>query len=128
MIAEVAEIAGHEAAERLRQDLELIERLTEAPRRPRWWGASDMDRDEQGDLLVHRENLPAVVVWLQVHDQWIRAGMDGEPVGLDMRVALEFTRELAACHSERVDVLDTTARLRILASEVLTLQRQEKRR
>lgn len=127
MIAEVTEIAGHEAAERLRQDLELIERLTELPRRPRWWGASDMDRDEDGNLLIHRENLPAILVWLHVSDQWIRAGIDGQPVALDMRTALEFTRELAATSIARVEVLDTMGRVRVLAGEVLELQRRRKR-
>lgn len=127
MIAEVTEIAGHEAAERLRQDLELIERLTKAPRRPRWRGASDMDRDENGNLLIHRENLPAILVWLHVSDQWIRAGIDGQPVALDMRTVLEVTRELAAASIARVEVLDTMGRVRVLAGEVLELQRRRKR-
>lgn len=127
MIAEVTEIAGHEAAERLRQDLELIERLTKAPRRPRWREASDMDRDENGNLLIHRENLPAILVWLHVSDQWIRAGIDGQPVALDMRTVLEVTRELAAASIARVEVLDTMGRVRVLAGEVLELQRRRKR-
>jgi hypothetical protein len=128
MIAQALEHAGPEAAERLRQELETLRRLEASPQRRRGGGtAADLDRDEQGDLLVHPVNLPAVLTWLHVHDQWIRAGMDAEPVALDMRAALEVVREVAAASTARVEVLDTLGRVRMLAGEVLELNRRRKR-
>jgi|688.fasta_scaffold07757_23 hypothetical protein len=134
MIAEAESVAGHGAAEQLRQQIEALERLVRKPSRrsAAWREASDLDRDEEGALLIHPQNMPAVAVWLHVHDQRIWAGMDGQCLGLDMGVALEFTRELAASararKARRVDVLDTTARLRILAAEVIQLEKAQQPR
>lgn len=126
MIQHAEREAGAAAAYRLREELEAIRRLRRASRGPRWRDAADLDRLPSGELLIHRQNLPAVLVWLQVSDQWIVSPM-GEPIALDMRTALEFTRELRnAAPSDQIDVLDTTGRLKILAGEVLNLQRRKR--
>jgi hypothetical protein len=128
MIREARDRAGEAAAEALLAQRQRFQQLTvAAPAGPCWREAADLDRDERGDLLIHRENLPAVMVWLQCHDQWKLAGMEGEPIALDMGVALAFAQQLAAeVTDEPISILDTTAGVRIIAADVLEHHRRRR--
>jgi hypothetical protein len=132
MISEAESVAGADAAASLRQQREMMRLLTGgASTRPvaRWREAADLDRNAAGELMIHRENLPAVLVWCQVCDQWDRAGMEGEPVGIRMDVVLAFAQQVAAeAPQEEISVLETTAGVRVIASHVLEELRRKQRR
>jgi len=121
MIQEARQHGGDAAAQSLQeQRAQLLALAGAAPAGPCWREAADLDRDERGDLLIHRENLPAVLVWLQCSDQWLTAGMEGVPVALNMQTALGFAQQLAAeATDEPISVLDTTAGVRVIAADVL---------
>jgi hypothetical protein len=132
MISEAESVAGADAAASLRQQREMMRLLTGgASTQPvaRWREAADLDRNAAGELMIHRENLSAVLVWCQVCDQWDRAGLEGEPVGIKMDVVLAYAQQVAAeAPQEEISVLETTAGVRVIASHVLEELRRKQRR
>lgn len=126
MIAQALQFAGPEAAERLRLQLENLEARTRVATGPGARSlASNLDRNERGELLIHPANLPAVLAWVHTPDQWIRAGMDGEPVAPNVATALQVIRALQAeAPDANIGVMDTLASYRLVASEVLGMLRR----
>lgn len=128
MIQLAEQHGGPAAAAQLRRDLERINRQTTGPAPLPWRGQSDLDRDEDGALLLHPENLAPALVWLHTADQWIRAGEDAQPVAPNIAVALqiiELMRQQAP--GARLNPLDVLASYRVIAAEVLDLYRASRR-
>jgi hypothetical protein len=68
-------------------------------------------------------------VCCQVCDQWYRAGMEGEHVGIRMDVVLSYDQQVAAeAPQEEISVLEATAGVRVIASHVLEELRRKQRR
>lgn len=81
-----------------------------------------LDRDEDGALLIWPENWEAVCAWTRVHDQWLRAGMEGRIVGFDVSAALAIAQAMAAeaaTMGHRVLVMELVDKIRFIADEVL---------
>lgn len=114
--AEVAE--QHQRLEALRAAMQGTPRPLAAA-----FNYSSLDRNARGELLIWRQNHPAVMVWLATGDQWHRAGVDGTPLAHDAAVALSYAQELAKLDPS-IKVWSVTMAVKFIASCALRLYQE----
>jgi hypothetical protein len=123
-LAAIAKTWGQEWAEWTRRQYEA-----QAPAVAAFDPVEDLFLTCDGLVRVWPVNLPVVTIWRLIRDQWIRAGLEGQPVAFDMAQALAYAQAWCADHGGAV--LPLVERLRFMADVTLgfiTAEIQEGRR
>jgi hypothetical protein len=111
-LASIATAWGQEWAEWTRRQHEA-----QAPASVAFDPVEDLFLTSDGLVRVWPVNLPVVTIWRLIRDQWIRAGLEGQPVAFDMAQALAYAQAWCAEHGGAV--IPLVERLRFLADATL---------
>ena len=77
----------------------------------------DLFLTSEGLVRVWPVNLPVVAIWRLIRDQWIREGLEGQPVAFDMAQALAYAQAWCAEHGGAA--IPLVERLRFMADTTL---------